>query len=472
MMNNELRPYDKYKKTGIFWLDYIPNGWDWRYLSQIAGERCLKNSAGLEDNVLSLSYGNIIRKKNIDFGLVPKEYSNYQIVEDGNIILRLTDLQNDKRSLRTGLVNERGIITSAYTCLDVKCDSPKFVHYLLHAFDLMKVFYGLGGGVRQSIGFQDIRKLRIPIPPREEQDQIVKYLDYKLAKINKFIKAKKKLIAVLKEQKQAIINQAVTKGLDPDVKMKSSGIEWLGALPENWKLIKLKYIAEKFASGVTPKGGASVYKETGIPFLRSQNVHNEGLRLDKVSFISEEVHEKMSSSRVQPDDVLLNITGASIGRVCKVPSDFKEGNVNQHICIIRLKRDVVNPQYIAYYISSNVVQKQIIMLQNGASREGLPLKITKNFIIPLPDISVQNDIVQAIMERTHDIQNGILKIEKELDFLLEYKNSLISGVVTGKVDVRYIFIEEIDQENIDEVDFDVEDENETEEELIDEGGDE
>ena len=196
-----MKPYPEYKPTGLAWLPEIPKHWDWIMLSQIATEQCNKNAERTERNVLSLSYGRIIQKKNLFAGLSPQDYGTYQIISPGNIVMRLTDLQNDHKSLRTGLAEMRGIITSAYTCLKTN-HNPAFLHYLLYCYDIRKVFYGLGGGVRQSIGFKDIRGLRFPFPPADEQAQIVRYLDAMTAKINKLIRAKKRQIALLQEQKQ------------------------------------------------------------------------------------------------------------------------------------------------------------------------------------------------------------------------------------------------------------------------------
>ena len=183
--------------------------------------------------------------------------------------------------------------------------------------------------------------LPIPIPPAEEQASIVRFLDHADEQIQRYIAGKERLITLLEEERPALVHQAVTRGLDPSVKLKDSGVEWLGEVPEHWGSVKLGLLATKFGSGITPRGGAAVYQETGVPFLRSQNIHFDGLRLDGVARIAPDLHEEMSSSHVQPGDVLLNITGASIGRVCTVPADFGEGNVNQHVCIIRPKPDAI-----------------------------------------------------------------------------------------------------------------------------------
>ena len=154
--------------------------------------------------------GNIIVKKNVNFGLVPENYDSYQIVNPGNIILRLTDLQNDHKSLRTGLVKNRGIITSAYVGLIVKNMNSEYTQLILHSYDVMKVFYGMGGGLRQSMSYTDIANVYIPVPPLSEQRSIVSYLDAKCSKIDKLIANITKEIECIKEYKQRLISDVVT----------------------------------------------------------------------------------------------------------------------------------------------------------------------------------------------------------------------------------------------------------------------
>lgn len=160
-----LNPNVKFKSTNIPWLPEIPEHWNIVKLKALTFEGKNKNKDNLETNVLSLSYGKIIRKKNINEGLVPADYATYQIVEPNDIILRLTDLQNDHRSLRCGLVKERGIITSAYTCLKMKQGVAEYFYLLLHSYDIKKVFYSMGGGLRQSMNYSEITKLIVPVPP-------------------------------------------------------------------------------------------------------------------------------------------------------------------------------------------------------------------------------------------------------------------------------------------------------------------
>lgn len=202
--------------TAVSWVKTIPAHWNEKSLIQVAEEQQIKNAGMVEDNLLSLSYGKIINKdiKTTD-GLLPSSFEGYQIVHDGNIILRLTDLQNDHKSLRTGLVTQTGIITSAYTCLNVRHNIlPEYLQLQLHVADLCKVFYGMGGGVRQSIGFKEIRKLVIAIPPVEEQQHILDSVHSIEKPINCAIQNSRDIIAGLEDLKMRLISDTVTGKID------------------------------------------------------------------------------------------------------------------------------------------------------------------------------------------------------------------------------------------------------------------
>ncbi|MCI6222999.1 MAG: restriction endonuclease subunit S [Selenomonadales bacterium] len=204
------------KKSDISWVDAIPLSWKEKPLIQYAYERCIKNDGMVEDNLLSLSHGKVIDKDiNTTDGLLPASFESYQIVEPGDIILRLTDLQNDHKSLRTGLVTQRGIITSAYTCLETRGDIlPEFLQLELHVADLCKVFYGMGGGVRQSIGFKDIKRMLIAIPPLSEQHRILDLIHGIDAPTDKQKEQNLNIINELEELKKVIISDAVTGKID------------------------------------------------------------------------------------------------------------------------------------------------------------------------------------------------------------------------------------------------------------------
>lgn len=211
-----LNPNVKMKESGVEWIGEIPEHWKVKPLYSLYNENKLKNKGNENKNVLSLSYGKIKRRDvESNYGLLPDSFETYQILKKGDIILRLTDLQNDKRSLRVGLVNEDGIITNAYLGLKQSNKSTsQYTYYLLHSYDLMKVFYGLGSGVRQSIGYTEMKKLPILLPPLEEQLEIIEFLKVKVPENESVIELLKKQIKKLKEYRQSLIYEAVTGKID------------------------------------------------------------------------------------------------------------------------------------------------------------------------------------------------------------------------------------------------------------------
>ena len=207
-----LNPDANMKDSGISWIGEIPEHWEIRHLSQVSYEHYLSNKEVHHQNLLSLSYGRIIRKDiNTTEGLLPASFDTYQIVEEGNIVMRLTDLQNDHKSLRVGLVKEEGIVTSAYVCLGVY-DSvyPSYLYNVLHSYDIKKLFYSMGGGLRQNLNWQGLKKLDIPLPPKDEQQSIVAYIEKKCEKIDKLASELQSEIDYLKEYKQRLIADCVT----------------------------------------------------------------------------------------------------------------------------------------------------------------------------------------------------------------------------------------------------------------------
>jgi type I restriction enzyme S subunit len=200
-LTKKYETYPEYKDSGVEWIENIPSQWSIVPMRSVARENDRKNSSGECQNLLSLSYGKIIEKDiTSNEGLLPESFNTYQIITKGNIVFRLTDLQNDKKSLRVGYVNTegQGIITSAYLAIELNKEiNSKFAYYLLHAYDLQKVYYGMGGGVRQTLDFSNFKYLPIVTPKLIEQTKIVNYLDEKIISIDKIIEKKEKLITVL-----------------------------------------------------------------------------------------------------------------------------------------------------------------------------------------------------------------------------------------------------------------------------------
>nr|WP_255536211.1 restriction endonuclease subunit S [Polynucleobacter sp. 30F-ANTBAC] len=211
----------------------------------------------------------------------------------------------------------------------------------------------------------------------------------------------------------------------------------MGHIPNLWGISKLKFFAEKVSSGKTPSGGGSVYVSSGVMFLRSQNIYDDGLRLDDVVYISKEIDKDLSSSRVSPNDVLLNITGASIGRTCIVPKNFSAANVNQHVCIIRVpEKSLLSPAYLSMLLKASFSKKYFDYIQNGSGREGLNFEQIRNLTIPVPPLHEQEKIVCAISKKLEKIDILVKAAYASISLLKERRSSLISAAVTGKINVR------------------------------------
>ena len=216
---------------------------------------------------------------------------------------------------------------------------------------------------------------------------------------------------------------------------KDSGTEWLGRVPEHWEISQLKYLATHIGSGKTPSGGAEIYQDSGVLFLRSQNIYEDGLRLDDAVFIPESVDQEMVGSRVQECDVLLNITGASIGRSCLVPEGFQQANVNQHVCIVRAAETSI-AKWLSQCFPSLSVQAQIDFFQNGAGREGLNFEQIGNMYVALPLINEVGEISDALESETARIDALISKKTRFIELLREKRQALITHAVTKGLDPK------------------------------------
>ena len=213
---------------------------------------------------------------------------------------------------------------------------------------------------------------------------------------------------------------------------KDSEVDWLSKVPSTWQVLRVKDITKKIGSGVTPKGGSEVYVDSGIPLLRSQNVYDDGLRIDDVSFIDEETHNKMKNSQLKPFDILINITGASIGRTCVVPESLPTANINQHIIYIRMKKSLV--PYASYYFKSNALKEYINLIQAGSSKEALNMGQTLSTPILLPSQAEQATIANYLDTKTQAIDKKVCLLEKKIGYYQELRKSLINETVTKGLD--------------------------------------
>ena len=422
------------KDSGIEWIGEIPKTWTITILSALFSERKCKNSGLAENNLLSLSYGNIVRK-NIESneGLLPASFETYNIIEPGNIVFRLTDLQNDKRSLRTGLCKERGIITSAYVTLQIRSDdSPRYMHYLFHTYDLCKVFYGMGDGVRQGMNYEDLKRLRILRPDQDTQRRIADYLDHKCSQINTIIARQQQVIEKLKAYKLSVITEAVTKGLNPDVPMKDSRVEWIGEVPGNWTKVKLKNICQ-FINGDRSSNYPSPneYVDNGIPFLGADSLCGRYVDVTQSKKITKEKYHSMGGAKIQKGDILYTLRGSTIGK--NAIATFDEGTVASSLMVIRPISLI--PEYLLYWINSEEEFQQRQSYINGSTAPNLSAENVGSFVMFLPPALEQREIADYLDTKCAEIELTMLKKQVLIEQLGNYKKSLIYEVVTGKKEV-------------------------------------
>lgn len=411
------------KDSGIEWVGIIPSHWIIHPVYYYFGERKNKNKFGQEDNLLSLSYGKIIRKDiNTSEGLLPESFNTYNIAEKGDIIIRPTDLQNDKRSLRTGLVRERGIITSAYICLKpIKDIDSRFFNYQLHSYDLIKVFYNMGNGVRQGLNFSEFSHLLVFEPPLDEQKRIADYLDAKCAEIDALAADIQAQIDTLEQYKRSVITEAVTKGLNPDAKMKDSGIQWIGMIPAHWDCIRGKYILKYIQKPVREDDGVITCFRDGEVTLRSNRREDGFTMADK----------EIGYQGIDVGDLIVHGMDGFAGAIGISDSRGKASPV------LNVLDTAQNKRYIMYFLRSMAYSDVFLALATGIRVRSCDLRWNKlsELFYPVPPLEEQAAIVDYIDSVLRRADEVIAAKREQLSTLEAYKKSLIYEYVTGKKEV-------------------------------------
>lgn len=429
------KPYPHTKDRGVTWLGPVPSHWQ-----VLPGRACFQekkpepNAGFKEETVLSLSYGQIVIKPPEKLhGLVPSSFETYQIVDPMDIVVRPTDLQNDRHSLRFGLSRNRGIITSAYMCLRTTSRLDRSYGYLLlHAYDLMKVFYGLGSGLRQNLSWGDFRFLPCCVPSPSEQHAIVSFLSHADRRIRRYIRAKKKLIEMLEGQKQAIIDQAVTGQIDvrtgqPYTAYKETGVRWLRVVPEHWEIRRSKRLFRP----------------------RKERARTDDIQLaatQAYGVISQQDYEKRVGRRVvkilrhldrrrhvEVDDFVISMRSFQGG----LERAWRRGCIRSSYVVLKPVA-ALDVGYFSYLFKS---VNYITALQSTANfiRDGQDLNFDnfRQVDLPVPPVEEQRRIAAMIDRVTVDLGSPLVeRTRRQVELMREYRTRLIADVVTGKLDVR------------------------------------
>lgn len=373
------------KDSGISWIGAVPDSWNINSLSQLFVQVKNKNNNLQETNLLSLSYGKI-KRRNIESstGLLPESFDGYNIIEKDDIVLRLTDLQNDQTSLRVGLAEERGIITSAYLTIRKQAEiSAQYLFYYLYSFDISKGFYGMGGGVRQGLNWDGIKWLKVLVPSFDEQKKIAVYLSQKCAEIDTVLDKTRTSIEEYKKLKQAIITQAVTKGVRGDRPMKESGIIWLDAVPKDWKISKIKYAIFPHEKPVLLTDNVITCFRDGTVTLR-KNRREEGFT---VSFTEN------GYQGVDVGDLVIHGMDTFAGAIGCSDSRGKTSPV-VHVC-----STIGNNRYFMYFLRYMAYSNVLMDFSNGVRIRSSDFRNFKKlavFEMLVPPLEEQNEIVNYL----------------------------------------------------------------------------
>lgn len=423
------------KDSGTQGIGLIPQSWDSKQLGVFFSENRKANSYLESVTALQFKYGEIIQKPNNGRDLSDKDkelLSKYTVINPGDVVVNGLNLNFDLKSLRIAIARENGIITSAYIVLRPrKGVNPEYYNYLLKALDFQKILHGMGEGIRLTLSYDELKKLNVPAPDAAIQTAIVSYLDTKCGEIDSLIALQEQMIEKLKAYKQSVITEAVTKGLDPNAKLVPSGIDWIGEIPEGWKVVPLKWILRK-----PLQYGAN---ESGIPFdeslpryVRITDILNNNLRedLQKQSLTEEQANGYI----LEDNDILFARSGGTVGKAFIYESKY--GRCAFAGYLIRAQINSHNDsKYIYYYTQSSSYdewKKRIFIqatIQNiGADRYSI-------LEIPIPPLSEQQAIAAYLDEKCADIDRLITLKQQKIEALKDYKKSVIYEAVTGKTEI-------------------------------------
>jgi type I restriction enzyme S subunit len=433
-MIDDLKPYPEYKDSGLPWLGKVPESWGIALNQRIFKEK-VRSHEGREETQLSLSQrdGLIATSEMQERSLQTSTYENWKLTLPGDLVL-------NRFKAHLGVffaATLRGIVSFHYGVFMPRVNLvTKYYELLFHTVPYRTIYAGQSNGMTvglQNLSNQNFYNVKSIVPPHDEQAAIVCFLDHANGKIERAIRVKRKLIALLNEQKQAIIHRAVTHGLDPNVKLKPSGIPWLGDIPEHWGISRLKFEASKIVDCLhaTPR-----YSTDGeYPAIRTADIEPGKVRLWQVRKVSKNEYERwISRLAPQKDDILYSREGERYGIAALVPGNVQLC-ISQRMMVFRIKQTQC-AEFIMWQLNSAHVLAQARGDSIGATAPHVNVERIRNYQIAIPPLQEQMAISNEIRSCTEVLDVSIDRIEREIALLREYRTSLSAEVVTGKLDVR------------------------------------
>lgn len=400
----------------IPWIDAVPRHWEQTQFRAAFSPKKVKNTGMLEDHLLSLSYGSIVpRDIASSDGLVPESYETYQIVDTDDIIFRFTDLQNDKRSLRSARVTERGIITSAYMAVTPVNIEARYAEYLMRSYDLAKVFYGLGGGVRQTLKFSDVALLPVLLPPFDEQQAIADFLDRETQRIDELIAEQRGLIETLRERRRAVLDDA-----------------FLRQANQVRTLRRLLDVSITGPFGTQLQAGE--YVNDGVPVVNPTHIVRSRIRPDMSVTLTPVKARELERFRLRQGDVVLGRKG-EVDKAAIV-SRKEEGYICGSDSMALRPSASIYGEYLWWYLQSPSAHRQLEEWSVGSTVAGLNQRTIARLEVPTADLNCQLEISARLVDQTSRIDALIAESEDLIALSKERRAALITAAVTGQIDVR------------------------------------
>ena len=444
-----MKRYEIYKDSGIQWVGEIPSHWDvvkTSYLFDDIGSGTTPNTN--DDSLYDTDNGiNWLQTGDLNDGHITKTSKKIsQKAIEGNGTLRLYPINSLVIALYGATIGKVGVLDIESTTNQACCVLPPsdkistdFAYYIFLASKEALLNLASGGG-QPNISQAIIKNHRIPYPSYTEQQSIVSFLENKVSQIDATIAEKEQMLEDIKAYRSAIISEAVTKGLDKNVEMKDSGIEWIGIIPKTWKIVRIKHILDYKTDSlrVGPFGSSlsgNDFKTEGY-WVYNQRVVLDNNFNSNDTFVSQEKYKELSSFKVFAGDILLTTRG-TIGKVAIVPNTFHEGVL--HPCLIRFRVDdsIVNKDFLAYYFNdTNLILDQVKYNSNSTTIDVIYSYTLKELIVSLPTLDVQNDIVAHLNYKVQKIDEMLKEASQSVENLKSYKSTLITEAVTGKIDLR------------------------------------
>lgn len=416
-----------------FWLSRTPSHWRVQPGLAVLEENRRKNSGLIESQVLSLSYGRVVVKPiEKQRGLVPESYEGYQILDPGDIVVRPTDLQNDQTSIRIGHVKNRGIITSAYIGLRPSGDwSDSYAYQYLTVVDSSKRIYGMGSGLRQQLGWSDLKRMPCLVPPAEEQAAIVKYLAHANARIDNAIVAKRRLISLLEEQKASVAYDRLTRGYEPN-DLRVVGLPWADSIPQHWAIAPVKRLFSSMVYG-TSESSTGEGPVTAVGMGEIKNGHVAVVRRGGLKNIPEGLE-------LRQNDLLFNRTNSPdlVGKVGRMTGDCEDLTFASYLVRCRVAKEI-DPEWAAYLLNDRAFLG-FARSQAFVSLHQANLSPTRYGALPavIPPYDEQRRIAEGLRKELTEFNGAVDRVTREIQLLQEFRTRLVADVVTGQVDVRAI----------------------------------